>query len=71
VTKHFTLPLRLSMVLASTRTQDGRDIDAARREMLQMCRDTKADTVEVFACKRHGGGLVHVYESPNAEPYYG
>lgn len=58
-----TLPLRLSIILAGTRTQDGRDVDAARTKMRDLARAQIGDAAEidVFSCRRHGSCQVGQY----------
>lgn len=62
-TATMTLSLRLSTVLASLVTQDGRDIDDARREMRVVAgeRIGDASVIDVYSCLRHGGCLVEQY----------
>lgn len=67
---YITLPLRLSTVIATTRTGDAVVLDEARREMRQLAlaaaRKAGKAMCEVYACERHGGHVVDVVEVPSA-----
>ena len=60
-----TLTLAESMVLASAHTPDGRDLDVVRRavrEQVSSVADELNESIEVYACKRHGGFLWDVVD---------
>jgi hypothetical protein len=70
-----TLPLRLSKILAGEPgSADGREVDDARREARGLALDkarkvakregipVEAITVDIHACKSHGGSLLDVIE---------
>lgn len=60
-----TLSLSDSMVWASAHTPDARELDLVRsrvRNEVQEAADKLGRSIEIYACRRHGGHIVDVID---------